>query len=115
MIAEGLYRSAIDILGGSSPSQLESGREDYVDILALTRARCGQVLGWAKGREAEAERLSVMAMEGWQGPPSLSQVLDFDLASRVSNLVDPTQEMKGTTQPAGSFPVVDVRFGRVLV
>eukprot|EP00850_Spirogloea_muscicola_P008819 SM000048S16531 [mRNA] locus=s48:218276:223505:- [translate_table: standard] len=81
IMAEGLYRRALELLRASEPSAYTDRDDDFVDVIALTRGRCANVLGWAKNRETEADRLRQAAKEGWAGEGSLENALAESLGS----------------------------------
>ncbi|XP_002962915.2 uncharacterized protein LOC9662180 isoform X1 [Selaginella moellendorffii] len=97
MIAEGLYRRSLNLLKAPPLEKEAKDKLQYLDAIAITRARYADILSSVEQRASEAERLKSWATAAWRNQRSLSDVLKAAARDNGSKL----------------HSVIDVRLGRV--
>lgn len=105
IIAEGLYRRSQEYMGSPDLDVPDTGNlVDFVDIMALSRARCAEIVSKFPNRDEEAERVKKWANMMWRGPQPLTDLMKLDGAQRSSG---------NETSKEGQV-LIDVRLGRVI-
>ncbi|KAG0627345.1 hypothetical protein M758_2G193400 [Ceratodon purpureus] len=115
IIPEGLYRRCLEYLGSPSIDVPDTGKQvDFVDIMALSRARYAEIISKSLNRGEEADKLQKWASKMWKGPRPLMDLMKVDSAQTTLKEKSKGSATNSTIGKVEGHVVIDVRLGRVI-